>query len=307
MNSPKISIIVPVYNDQDRIGRAIKSALEQTIKEIELIVIDDGSSDRTPEILAEYAQQDKRIIVLQGNRGGAYICRSLGIARASGTFVGFLDSDDWIEASMYESMFRACEQVKADLAICSSKRFLEDSETYLPHVDFFGWPNVVHINETNIDKINGGLCNKIYRRSCIIEKNLSFGNYRIAADTAFNWQYYLEFPRAAIVPEEHYIYTLRGNSLVTKPQGRVSLNVIDVFFDIKSLLISKGLFKQYRSAFYRYITPHLIQRTRREGKQAFPFVKAAFTSFGFDYLLWNITHLDYYFSKLWGRISKSLR
>jgi glycosyltransferase EpsH len=306
MISPKISIIVPVYNDQDRIGRAIKSALEQTLKEIELIVIDDGSSDRTPEILAEYAKRDERLVILQGKRLGAYGCRNLGLKRATGRYIGFLDSDDWVEPNMFQDLLESCEVLNADISMCSSKHFIEKDGTFHPHCSFQGWARLTLINETNIDRVNGALWNKLYRRDHLAQANLKFGPYQIAADTAFNWKYFLLFPKVAIVPDELYIYNLHENSLVTKKQGKTSLNVIDVFVDIQHFLEGKGLFPLYRSAFYRFISPHLIKRVSRERVGAFHFIFKIVSTFGLDYLMWNASHLGFYLPKLKNAIKRKL-
>ena len=306
MNKPIVSIIIPVFNDENRIQRAIQSARAQTLKDIEIILIDDGSSDRTPEILAEYAKQDERLVILQGKRLGAYGCRNLGLKRATGRYIGFLDSDDWVEPNMFQALLESCETLNADISMCSSKHFIEKDGTFHSHCSFQGWAPLTLINETNIDRVNGALWNKLYRRDHLAQASLEFGSYRIAADTAFNWKYFLLFPKVAIVPDELYIYNLHEHSLVTKKQGKTSLNVIDVFVDIQQFLEGKGLFPRYRSAFYRFISPHLIKRVLRERVGAFYFMFKIVSTFGMDYLMWNVGNLGFYLPKLKNAIKRKL-
>ena len=99
---PKISIIVPAYNSEDFIESSIKSIINQTINDMEIIIIDDGSTDRTSEICDELERIDDRIKVIHKKNGGASSARNLGIELSSGDYIGFVDSDDWIDEGAYD-------------------------------------------------------------------------------------------------------------------------------------------------------------------------------------------------------------
>lgn len=117
-NYPTVSIIVPVYNTQEFLEECIESILGQTYKNIELILIDDGSSDSSGKICDSYKKKDKRIQVIHKENGGNTSARKAGLALAKGKYVGFVDSDDWIDENMYEQFVDAMEKSQVDM-LCS--------------------------------------------------------------------------------------------------------------------------------------------------------------------------------------------
>ena len=117
-DSPLISVIIPVYNSEDYLGRCLDSVCGQTCGNLEVILVNDGSSDRSGEICREYEQKDRRIRVInQQNRGSAE-ARNTGLKMARGGLIGFVDSDDQIRPEMYEKLYRTMEETRADIALC---------------------------------------------------------------------------------------------------------------------------------------------------------------------------------------------
>lgn len=117
-SSPLISIIVPVYNVEPYVSKCLESILRQTYQNIEIIIIDDGSTDGGSDICDAYAHKDKRIKVIHQSNEGVSGARNVGLRIAKGEFIGFVDSDDWIEADMYEYLLQNIQQQDADIAIC---------------------------------------------------------------------------------------------------------------------------------------------------------------------------------------------
>lgn len=113
-----ISIIVPIYNVEQYLIQCLESILNQTCRDIEIILIDDGSQDCCGEICDEYARKDNRIKVYHTNNGGLAAARNYGIEKATGEYIGFADSDDWIEPDMFEVLLSQAEKHKAEIAIC---------------------------------------------------------------------------------------------------------------------------------------------------------------------------------------------
>lgn len=124
-----ISVIVPVYNMELYLDRCMKSILEQTYSNLEIILVDDGSTDKSPRMCDEYSKQDSRIKVIHKKNGGLSDARNAGLAIATGTYIGYVDSDDWIELDMYERMYTACVEHHADVAVCRYASVFPD-ETY---------------------------------------------------------------------------------------------------------------------------------------------------------------------------------
>ena len=120
----KISVIVPVYNAEEFLPQCLDSILAQTLTELEIICIDDGSPDNSGKILDDYAKKDNRIIVIHQNNGGVSLARNTGIKNAAGKYIGFVDPDDWIDKDFYQNLYQAAEDYQADIVgtgFCSFK------------------------------------------------------------------------------------------------------------------------------------------------------------------------------------------
>ena len=117
LNNMKISIIVPVYNVEKYLERCLDSLINQTLKDIEIICINDGSTDNSSEILKEYAKKDSRIIIINQNNQGISVARNNGMNKAKGKYIGFVDSDDWVDLDFFEKLYKAAEKHNAQIAV----------------------------------------------------------------------------------------------------------------------------------------------------------------------------------------------
>ena len=117
-----ISIIIPVYNAEKYLSRCLDSVVNQTYKKLEIIVVDDGSTDNSRKILEKYKKRDNRIVLLYKDNGGQSSARNIGLKRAKGEYIGFVDSDDYIVDNMYEFLKNMIEQYHADIAMCDYTR-----------------------------------------------------------------------------------------------------------------------------------------------------------------------------------------
>ncbi|WP_434798704.1 glycosyltransferase family 2 protein [Terrisporobacter vanillatitrophus] len=125
--NPKISIIVPVYKVETYLNKCIDSILEQTFKDFELILVDDGSPDRCGNICDEYAKRDDRIVVIHKDNGGISSARNVGLDIARGDYIGFVDSDDWIDLNMYKILFDNIKIKNGDMCVCDYKKVYSDN------------------------------------------------------------------------------------------------------------------------------------------------------------------------------------
>lgn len=168
----KVSIIVPIYNVEKSLYRCVDSILKQTLKDIEIILVDDGSSDKCPEICDKYQLIDERVKVIHKNNGGVSSARNAGLQIATGDYVGFVDSDDWIEEDMYEILLYLANKYEAQMVSC---KFIDEVENEINNNE-----RIVETEEECIysgeklysailnSKLMGGYaCNKIFRRNMI--------------------------------------------------------------------------------------------------------------------------------------------
>lgn len=131
MMSELISVIVPIYNIERYVGICIESVLNQTYKNLEIILVDDGSKDKSPAICDLYATKDKRIRVIHKGNGGLVSARKTGLKNANGRFVGYVDGDDYIESTFYEQMHKVISESRADVAISGFSRDLFSKSSHL--------------------------------------------------------------------------------------------------------------------------------------------------------------------------------
>ena len=127
----RISIIVPVYKAEKYLPRCVESLLSQTYRELEIILVDDGSPDNCPEICDGYAEKDSRVKVIHKENGGVSSARNAGLEAASGDYITFVDSDDYVDGQMYEKMLSVAEEYSCDVVMCDCvKEFSDRREVY---------------------------------------------------------------------------------------------------------------------------------------------------------------------------------
>ena len=175
-----ISIIVPVYNVEKYIKKCIDSIINQTYKNLEIILVDDGSPDNCGKICDEYAEKDKRIKVIHKENGGLSDARNAGIKIARGCYIGFVDSDDWIDKNMYEKLYKTLKEKDADIACCKLIRYKNTIEKISKKFD----GRIVEYDQRQyikkFFKIDSQECvyyawNKLYKRQVIDKEQYPIG------------------------------------------------------------------------------------------------------------------------------------
>ncbi|MCM1266980.1 MAG: glycosyltransferase [Bacteroidales bacterium] len=166
-----LSVIVTAYNIEAYIERGVRSVCEQTYRDLEIIVVDDGSTDRTGEICDRLAAEDSRVLVIHKENEGPAQARNVGTAAAHGSYIGYVDGDDWIDADMYEKLLGALADQKADIAICRYRQVAKD-RTIDGSTDravlFEGQEALaVYVEEREEFQIQNAAWNKLYRREIL--------------------------------------------------------------------------------------------------------------------------------------------
>ena len=171
MNQPLISVIVPVYKAEDYLEKCVQSICRQTYGNLEIILVDDGSPDRCGEMCDAFAKEDSRIRVFHKENGGQSSARNLGLDNMTGEYVGFVDSDDWIDPDMYSRLYELIEKHHAQIACCGVyKDFPNGSVTYFNHL--YPGDNQVRIFQTHQAlremlqnfRVTYSPCDKLYHR-----------------------------------------------------------------------------------------------------------------------------------------------
>lgn len=217
-NNPLISVIVPVYNVEKYLDRCIQSIVDQTYKDIEIILVDDGSPDNCPKMCDEWAQKDSRIKVIHKKNEGVSSARNAGIDAANGDFIGFVDGDDFINPQFYETLVLQAEKNKADISACYFNYFNDDysvykrDECYIKSQKNFTSKELLN---DYFDSCKGewvSFCNKIIR-SCLFS-GLRFPKNRVFEDWTLAPMIYSRASVICFIPKPLYGYVIHSGSAV---------------------------------------------------------------------------------------------
>ncbi len=174
--SPKVSIIIPVYNTEEYLKKCLDSVINQTLNDIEIILIDDGSTDNSGKICNEYAEKDKRIKVIHQENQGQGRVRNEGLKIAKGEYIGFVDSDDWIALDFYEKLYDAAIDKKSEVTIAKTINFYDKNNKYI---------ELPEHNETDIH-FKDVVWDSLYKKSFLDKNNIVFPENRIFEDVLFS-------------------------------------------------------------------------------------------------------------------------
>lgn len=216
MEKNLISIIVPAYNIAEYLPRCLDSILNQTYKNFEVIVISDGSTDNTNQIITEYSKKDKRIVPVFKENTGVSDTRNKGLDIAKGDFIGFVDGDDYIEPEMYETLLYNLLDNNADISHCGYQMVFPSKVVYYYNTG----KKVVQDNSKGIrdlivgDYVEPGLWNKLYRKEVLDNLRMSV-NIKINEDVLFNFYAFRNSNKSIYEDKPFYHYILRENSAST--------------------------------------------------------------------------------------------
>lgn len=212
----KISVIVPAYNIEEHLPRCLDSIINQTHKNLEIIVISDGSTDGTNEIIKDYCEKDKRIIAIFKDNSGVSDTRNKGLDIATGDYIGFVDGDDYIEPAMYEVLLKNAIENDADISHCGYQMVFPSRIDYYYNTG----KKVVQDNKKGVldiivgDYIEPGIWNKLYKRE-ILDNVRMPKDIRINEDVVFNVEAFMNASKSYYEDKTFYHYILRKNSAST--------------------------------------------------------------------------------------------
>lgn len=252
----KISIIIPVYNVENYLSQCLDSVINQTLNDIEIICINDGSTDNSLSILKDYANKDNRIKIISKENEGQAIARNLGIKEAKGEYIAFVDSDDFVELDMFENLYYLAKKRDLDLVMCKIALF--DNKT--KNINYNSWYYKLGVFE-DFDKtvfnykdtkeftceISVTPYNKIYKTSLLRENNISFPEGLIFEDEKFFYDVYLKSNKVSIFDKFLYYYrTNRSGSTVDKNKENDYSDLVLIYKLIRQSFKDEGNYEEYK-------------------------------------------------------------
>jgi len=250
----KISIVIPVYNVEQYLRECLDSIINQTMREIQIICVNDGSTDGSLAILREYGALDTRLTVLDQPNRGQSAARNAALSLVQGRYVMFIDSDDWINLDTCEKLFAKAEQTGAEIVQFFHKRKnIPNGRNESGHMDSYDGITGQDITTVE-DKIPlfdyNGACTKLWRFDFLRDNHIRFPEGLVFEDQMFCWQGITMAMRVAVVPERLYHYRYNPSSTVIAPENkRKAIDLVPVYRMIGESLKKSGHYDEYREFF----------------------------------------------------------
>ncbi len=265
----KVSVIMPYRNVERYISKALTTLIYQSLEDIEIICINDASTDNSKEIVMQYAQKDKRIKFLNTEQeSGQSYARNLGLEIASGEYVGFVDADDWVELDMFEKMYNKAKSADTDITMCKAQLYDDKSQEFytddlysLKSLEKYG-DSVFSPEDTKdeILNINVVLWNKIYKREFLEKIGVKFSEGYIYEDMPFFFETYLKAEKINILWENLYYYRRnRGLSTMQNSDKKV-YDRIDMAKLTYSILQQASFFPEKQNEILRWLIDDIFHR-----------------------------------------------
>lgn len=304
---PKVSIIVPIYNVESYLDRCIQSLLNQTLKEIEIILVDDGSPDNCPAMCDEYAKQDNRIKVIHKKNAGLGYARNSGLEMATGEYVAFVDSDDFVDINMYHALYERAKRDNLDTCYCGFVRHYatgknENKTEVRTYTRFTGRKGVdsflldmVGPEPSYHSDVKYMMCvwKAIYSKMLIDKYNIRFCSERqfVSEDIIFHLDYLPKALNVGFIPDCFYYYCVNGTATLSNTYSREKFERSKIFLtEVKRklhLLFPTDVFQNHfyrlcflylRTSFAKELESDVVKKYRLKKKCIREFIDDSFFS-----------------------------
>lgn len=271
----KISVIIPVYNSSTYLRKCLDSVVNQTLKDIEIIVINDGSTDDSKNIIEEYTVKYKNIIFIDQENKGIGKTRNIGIKKATGEYITFVDSDDYIKENMLEEYYKYAKKHNFDLVIGSYIKKINNKEIIFENNKFKTGnvkttPQILYL-------IEYGPWAKLYKREMLINNNIYFDEKRKYEDMPFVSKALLKSKLIGQITEPYYYYIIHNNSETTTMDKRV-FDILDILKEIKDYYKREYYLRdELDYVIINKVTTYMLQqRVQKDNKLRIEFINAGY-------------------------------
>jgi glycosyltransferase involved in cell wall biosynthesis len=256
-----LSIIIPFYNTANYLNRCLDSVTNQSLVNYEIILINDQSTDKSESIVNKYQEKYSNIICLKTPKksmaGGA---RNIGLEHAKGKYIGFVDSDDWIDSYFYEHSVQIMDKSNAEIGVCGIVKEYDDHQRPFYKYNYKSDNTIdgifaleLLVKRLNLDiSISPVVCNKIYRRDFLAGINIKFLEDNSNEDDVFNYLCFLNCKKVSLISEVYYHYYQRNNSITHSFTKKHIDDFIIAFKEIKGYLDRHNLFIMHRDHYYAF-------------------------------------------------------
>lgn len=299
-NNPLISVIIPVYNVEKYLKKCLDSIICQTYKNLEIICINDGSTDSSLEILQEYAQKDTRIKLINQENKGLGATRNIGLSVAEGGFVSFIDSDDWIDKDLYQNCIDKINQNTDVIVFGAYTVNLKNNKTYKGQYSSKNFKN--EFNILKLFNIYTVAWNKLYRKSFLLDNNIIFDTPKTGEDQTFFIKVVLNTKNICILKKDLYYYIKYRNGALSNRKDYTDISTINNTYRIVEYLKGKNVAENIKNkiithyllkvlSWYSKIEKDKRQKTFSSIKSLFYYIQKNTGKFWWDYFNIEICNL----------------
>ena len=257
---PQLSVIVPVYNVELYLEECLKSICDQTLKNIEIICVDDHSTDGSRTILEDFARRDSRIRIVLSEQKGVAFARNTGLDCARTDYIQFIDADDYILPTMCERMYTAMCTYDVDAVVCNLTPFYEEGQEYRDKrriEEYFNmktWHGLYSVDATVLEYVFISVCTKLMKKSLLDRYAIRFLRHRICEDQFVTRAYLSVAKKIFCLPDRLYMRRFRNGSIMDNIE-KGDIRHLDFFYQIECyfrFLKKNDLFEQYAVYFWKY-------------------------------------------------------
>lgn len=308
-----VSVVVPVYNVEQYLDRCLDSLVNQALQNIEIIVVNDGSTDGSAEIIKKYDSRYDNIVVINQENGGLSSARNAGIDVARGDYIGFVDADDYVEKDMFRLLYDATQANSADVAICGYYRNdLKNNVQKIPALNIDAPYNRRHDSDYFIFDLSPYAWNKIFNREMVISSGIRFPEGRVYEDipTVFPWMSKANLITVVDTPLYHYGVNRDGSIMANSHINCVSM--IDSLQSINEYFLPNDIGDEGKQKLCALNIRHILRRlyefnSFKDRKIKLIFVDTAFELLDTYFPNWRENqYFDRYGSSLAGRVKRWL-
>ncbi len=257
-----ISVIVPVYNVEKYLARCLDSLVNQTYQNIEIIIIDDGSTDSSNQIIKKYEDKYPKLIkAYHKKNGGLSDARNFGLNKAQGEYILFVDSDDYVDHDFVEKLYQNIVINKSDIAICNIIDEYENKKNTKIYTNYVP-SKVGNIYQDKRILLNRfATWNKLYKRTLFENKELKFAQGKIYEDVRLIPKLYLSAQSISFVNDALYHYVIRNNSIMTSSSLDKNLDIISAFEDFISFYQKRNVYERFQDEIEKLAIDHIVIAT----------------------------------------------
>lgn len=255
MSNPAISLVMPVYNVENFLSKALTSVENQTFKDFEMIIVDDGSSDKSYEIAEEFCSKNPNFKLIKQENSGPAAARNTGVMHCKGEYIAFMDSDDYLEKNFLEELYKLAKKTGADITCCNFNMYFPNKKLKI-YMPFNSLPGVYTkskaLRKLILDvSVHYFIWNKLYKRELFMERNIKFDDMYFE-DISTSPRLFYFAKTVAFTSKALYNYTMRENSILHSINAKKVNDYIKALGIIKSFLEENNDYEKYSGHVWIY-------------------------------------------------------